>query len=151
MDHAVIAYLVPAAEADWDVFDVEDQHIEAIEKAGGGKFDGNLMQSRSRKARTRSSATAPRVRARHLDEVVELATPARELPLLLLELREQGCDVVGRAVACARTQEVDPSLEPRSAHRHGALLLVQLRERPRTAVGGSALHESVIGRPGRAR
>jgi hypothetical protein len=43
MDHAVIAYLVPAAEADWDVFDVEDQLIEAIDKAGVGEFDGNLM------------------------------------------------------------------------------------------------------------
>ena len=41
MQHAVIAHLIPAA--DWDVFDVEDRLIEAIDKAGVGEFDGNLM------------------------------------------------------------------------------------------------------------
>ena len=41
MQHAVIAYLIPAA--DLDVFDVEDRLIEAIDTAGVGEFDGNLM------------------------------------------------------------------------------------------------------------
>jgi hypothetical protein len=41
MEHAVIAYLVPGA--DWDVFDVEDQLMEAIGKTGVGEFDGNLI------------------------------------------------------------------------------------------------------------
>jgi hypothetical protein len=43
MEHAVIAHLIPGAGGDWDVFDVEDQLIEAIEKAGVGEFDGNLL------------------------------------------------------------------------------------------------------------
>jgi hypothetical protein len=41
MQHAVIAYLIPDAE--WDVFDVEDRLIEAIDGARVGEFDGNLM------------------------------------------------------------------------------------------------------------
>jgi hypothetical protein len=38
---AVIATFVSGGG--WDVYDVEDQLIEAIEKAGVGEFDGNLM------------------------------------------------------------------------------------------------------------
>jgi hypothetical protein len=41
MEHAVIAHLVPAGE--WDVFELEDRLIEAIDKAGVGEFDGNLI------------------------------------------------------------------------------------------------------------
>jgi hypothetical protein len=91
MEHSVIAYLVPGAEADWDVFDLEDRLSEAIEATGVGEFDGNLMgpgevelyaygprptpssrswsrssaHSRSRRARTRSSATGPRTTREH--------------------------------------------------------------------------------------
>jgi hypothetical protein len=41
MEQAVIASLIP--DADWDVFEVEDRLIEAIEKEGVGEFDGNLL------------------------------------------------------------------------------------------------------------
>lgn len=43
MEHAVIAYLRPGAGDDWSVDVVEDQLIEAIEEAGVGEFDGNLL------------------------------------------------------------------------------------------------------------
>jgi hypothetical protein len=39
--HAVIATFL--SDDEWDVYDVEDQLIEAIGKAGVGEFDGNLM------------------------------------------------------------------------------------------------------------
>jgi hypothetical protein len=43
MEHAVIAHLIPDVGDDWGVDLVEDQLIEAIDNAGVGEFDGNLM------------------------------------------------------------------------------------------------------------
>ena len=40
-EQAVIATFV--SDDEWDVYEVEDQLIEAIGKAGVGEFDGNLM------------------------------------------------------------------------------------------------------------
>ena len=41
MEQAVVATFV--SDEEWDVYEIEDQLIEAIEKAGVGEFDGNLM------------------------------------------------------------------------------------------------------------
>jgi hypothetical protein len=44
MEHAVIAHLIPDVDDDdWGVDLVEDPLIEAIEEAGVGEFDGNLL------------------------------------------------------------------------------------------------------------
>ncbi|HZN22132.1 MAG TPA: hypothetical protein VFB57_06210 [Gaiellaceae bacterium] len=41
VEQAVITTFV--SDVEWDVADVEDRLIEAIEKAGVGEFDGNVM------------------------------------------------------------------------------------------------------------
>ena len=38
---AVIATFI--SDEEWNVYDIEDQLIEAVETAGVGEFDGNLM------------------------------------------------------------------------------------------------------------
>ena len=43
MEQAVIAHLIPDVGDDWGVDLVEDPLIEAIEEAGVGEFDGNLL------------------------------------------------------------------------------------------------------------
>jgi hypothetical protein len=42
VEQAVIATFV--SDEEWDVYDVEDQLIEAIENSGAGEFDGNVMR-----------------------------------------------------------------------------------------------------------
>lgn len=41
MEHAVVATFL--SDEEWDVNAIEDQLIEAIEKAAVGEFDGNLI------------------------------------------------------------------------------------------------------------